>query len=223
MLRALGATRWLLEGLSLALGLGWAGERWVRWGRRASGWDWGPRHAAGTPAGPGTCGAATHRSRWHQIGCSGAHPHTGFGPGDVGPSQLSGEERGRDRCGWEHPQGSAHLEAHVLPSGTRKGPSLQQELPCCPHLASSQTQPPPRARKPLPPPPPPLLKAEVLGKPFLKVTQGQGGERPYSSAERYRRCAGWPASSQRFPAGPATTVPHSTSLSFIFCVCASFF
>ena len=104
----------------------------------------------------------------------------------MGPSQLSREERGRDRHGWERPQGSAHLEAHIPSSGARKGPSLRWDLPATPTpplhtpnpLLLTQGSPflPPRL----------LLEAEVLGKPFLKVTQGQGGESPYSSVDRCR-------------------------------------
>ena len=133
-----GATRRIFSGP----GPGRAGEIWTRWGRRAPGWDWGPRDPARIPAGPGT-----HRGRWHQIRHSGAHPHMAFERGDAEPSQLGGKERGRDRswCG-------------ALPGlcPTLETLSFQWDLPCCP--------PPPH---PLPPLHTPNPHPVVHGRPFL--------------------------------------------------------
>lgn len=99
-----------------------AGERRMRWGRRAPGWDWGaPETLPESQLGQGVRGAGTHGGRWNHKRYSGAHDHTGFELGGVASSQLHGKERGRDRTG----EGSCRVPSPPRgPAQSCQGPFL---------------------------------------------------------------------------------------------------
>lgn len=103
------------QGTCSSPGPGRADERWRRWGRREPGW--------GSPDTRQTLrevGTGTHRGRRLRASLPGAHPRSGFEPGDVELSRLSGKREEREELVGLL-QVLPHPGVHVLSSGPCKG------------------------------------------------------------------------------------------------------
>lgn len=111
------------------------------------------------------------------MGRLGRAPSCGLRAEVMGPSQLSREERGRDRHGWERPQGSAHLEAHI-PSLARKGLSLDGT--CLLPLPRLFTHPTPLTHAGSPFLPPPPLGGGGVRKALFESNSRAGRREPLS-------------------------------------------